>query len=95
MNAGLMVHPRAIAKDHTVFVAGDHTVVKSVVSGFLGEFGWRAGEIVDVGYLAAAWGVLLCEPEVTGVLKPGGSVVSANNSDPQIYHLCGKNTVFL
>ena len=45
-----------------MFVAGDHTVVESVVSGFLREFGWRAGKIVDVGSLAAAWGVLLCEP---------------------------------
>ena len=56
MNANLMVHPRAIAADHTVFVSGDHAEAKSVVSGLLEEFGWRAGEIVDLGPLAAACG---------------------------------------
>ncbi|MCZ2402765.1 NAD(P)-binding domain-containing protein [Paenarthrobacter sp. Z7-10] len=55
MTADLMVNPQLVAGgDHDVFVAGDDGDAKAVVVGLLGELGWEAGHIRDLGGLDAA-----------------------------------------
>lgn len=56
MTAALMVDPRAIEGEHAVFVCGDDADAKRAVRDLLAGFGWREGEIVDLGELAAARG---------------------------------------
>ena len=56
MNAGVMVDPDRVPGDHVVFVAGDEASAKEAVTGLLGEFGWSAGRVVDLGGLTAARG---------------------------------------
>jgi len=57
MNANVMVHPAAVPGDHDVFMAGDDAEAKRTVAGLLGEFGWPAESIVDVGGIAGARGL--------------------------------------
>lgn len=37
-----------------MFVAGDHAEAKQTVVGILGEFGWAADSVLDLGDLIAA-----------------------------------------
>lgn len=49
-------HADRVPGEHVVFVAGNDAEAKATASGLLGEFGWGAGQIVDLGDLAAARG---------------------------------------
>jgi predicted dinucleotide-binding enzyme len=56
MNAGVMVDPGRVPGDHVVFVAGDDAAAKETVTSLLGEFGWPADRVVDLGGLRGARG---------------------------------------
>jgi predicted dinucleotide-binding enzyme len=60
VNAELMVDPGALGEEHTMFVAGDDPEAKRVVSGLLGEFGWR--DVIDLGDLTGARGMEMFLP---------------------------------
>jgi len=60
VNAELMVDPNALGEEHTMFVAGDDPEAKQVVSGLLGEFGWR--DVIDLGDLSGARGMEMFLP---------------------------------
>jgi predicted dinucleotide-binding enzyme len=60
VNAELMVDPGALGEEHTMFVAGDDPGAKRVVSGLLGEFGWR--DVIDLGDLSGARGMEMFVP---------------------------------
>jgi 8-hydroxy-5-deazaflavin:NADPH oxidoreductase len=53
---GLMVHPRMIAEDHTVFLSGNDANAKARVKEILSSFGWRDSEIMDLGDISTARG---------------------------------------
>ena len=62
MNAGVMVDPGAVPGDHVVFVCGDDEAAKDEVRSLLGEFGWPAERIVDVGGIIGARGTEMWLP---------------------------------
>jgi 8-hydroxy-5-deazaflavin:NADPH oxidoreductase len=53
---GLMVNPRALGEDSTVFVSGNDAGAKATVTGVLKEFGWKDTEILDLGDITTARG---------------------------------------
>jgi 8-hydroxy-5-deazaflavin:NADPH oxidoreductase len=53
---GLMVNPRSLGEDSTVFVSGNDANAKAVVVGILKEFGWKDTEILDLGDITTARG---------------------------------------
>jgi predicted dinucleotide-binding enzyme len=62
MNALVMVHPDRVPGDHSVFVAGDDSDAKQTVTNLLGEFGWSADNIIDLGGIRTARGVEMYLP---------------------------------
>ncbi len=56
MWAGLMVNPRMIEEDHTVFLSGNSAEAKATVKGILNTFGWRDNEVLDLGDITTARG---------------------------------------
>jgi 8-hydroxy-5-deazaflavin:NADPH oxidoreductase len=72
MWCGLMVNPRSIGETHTVYMSGNDAAAKAHVAEILVSFGWRSGEIVDLGDISGARGTEMLLPlwlriwEVTG-----------------------------
>jgi 8-hydroxy-5-deazaflavin:NADPH oxidoreductase len=56
MYAGLMINPRALGEDSTVFVSGNDADAKNTVKGILASFGWKESEILDLGDITTARG---------------------------------------
>ena len=56
VNAAVMVDPASVPGDHVVFVCGEDQAAKRKVTELLGEFGWPAERVVDLGGIAAARG---------------------------------------
>jgi predicted dinucleotide-binding enzyme len=52
----VMVDPGHIPGNHVVFIAGDDDEAKATVGGLLGEFGWAADTIIDLGGIRLARG---------------------------------------
>ena len=50
----VMVDPGRVPGGHQIFVAGNDRAAKDTVAGLLGEFGWPADRILDLGDLTAA-----------------------------------------
>jgi 8-hydroxy-5-deazaflavin:NADPH oxidoreductase len=56
MFSGLMVNPRALGEDSTVFVSGNDADAKVKVKVILASFGWKESEILDLGDITTARG---------------------------------------
>jgi 8-hydroxy-5-deazaflavin:NADPH oxidoreductase len=56
MNCTVMVDPGLVPGDHVVFVCGNDDDAKDEARELLGEFGWPAERIVDLGDISAARG---------------------------------------
>ncbi len=56
MYCGLMVNPRALGEDSTVFVSGNNADAKTKVKEILASFGWKETEILDLGDITTARG---------------------------------------
>ena len=54
MNCDVMVRPDSVPGDHVVFVAGEDAEAKATVAAMLGEFGWPAARVLDLGGIDAA-----------------------------------------
>ncbi len=54
MTAAVMVDPALVPGEHNVFVAGEDAAAKAVVTELLGELGWPAERVLDLGGLRAA-----------------------------------------
>jgi 8-hydroxy-5-deazaflavin:NADPH oxidoreductase len=54
MNADVMVDPSRVPGEHVVFVAGNDAAAKATVAAMLGEFGWPAERVLDLGDITAA-----------------------------------------
>jgi predicted dinucleotide-binding enzyme len=59
LNAAAMVNPIA---GTNLFVCGDDTAAKEQVTALLGEFGWPADSVIDVGGIEAARGTEMYLP---------------------------------
>ncbi len=56
MFSGLMINPRSLGEDSTVFVSGNDADAKAKVTATLKEFGWKDSEILDLGDITTARG---------------------------------------
>jgi len=56
MNFAVMVDPSSVPGYHNVFISGDDTDAKKAVSGLLGQFGWPADSVIDLGDIKSARG---------------------------------------
>ena len=54
INCNLMVDPAAVPGDHVVFVCGNDDAAKRQAAALLGEFGWPAERVIDLGDITAA-----------------------------------------
>ena len=54
MNASVMADPSLVPGEHHVFVAGDDSEAKTVVTGLLSDLGWPATSVLDLGGIRAA-----------------------------------------
>jgi 8-hydroxy-5-deazaflavin:NADPH oxidoreductase len=62
MNALVMVHPDRVPGDHSVFLSGDDSDAKQMVTDLLRGFGWSADNLVDLGGIRSARGVEMYLP---------------------------------
>jgi 8-hydroxy-5-deazaflavin:NADPH oxidoreductase len=56
MNCRLMVDPASVPGEHVVFVCGDDAQAKDEARALIGEFGWPAERILDLGDITGARG---------------------------------------
>ena len=56
VNCNVMVEPTSIPGDHVVFVSGDDEDAKRRATSLLGEFGWPAERVIDLGDISTARG---------------------------------------
>jgi len=54
VNCNVMVDPESIPGDHVIFVAGDDEDAKAQAEELLGELGWPAERVIDLGDLTGA-----------------------------------------
>jgi predicted dinucleotide-binding enzyme len=54
VTAAVMVDPAKLPGDHVIFVAGDDAGAKDEARALLGELGWPAERVVDLGDITAA-----------------------------------------
>ncbi|MER5435013.1 NAD(P)-binding domain-containing protein [Streptomyces sp. NPDC002588] len=62
VNCEVMVDPARVPGDHQVFVSGDDPEAKAQVTALLGEFGWPADRVLDLGGIRSARGVEMWLP---------------------------------
>jgi 8-hydroxy-5-deazaflavin:NADPH oxidoreductase len=73
MNAVVMVDPARLPNDHDVFMAGEDTGAKETVKSLLREFGWKDGNIVDLGGIRSARGTEMYLPLWLSVMAAFGT----------------------
>jgi 8-hydroxy-5-deazaflavin:NADPH oxidoreductase len=54
VTADVMVDPSLVSGDHVVFVCGEDPEAKQVAVELLGQFGWPASRVLDLGGIAAS-----------------------------------------
>jgi hypothetical protein len=54
VNCDVMVDPSLVAGDHVIFLCGNDSDAKARTVALLGEFGWPAARVVDIGDIAGA-----------------------------------------
>lgn len=72
MSNGVMVNPRMLSEDSTVFVSGNDAAAKQTVKTILKQFGWKETEILDLGGISTARGtesLVLAWFRIMGALK--------------------------
>ena len=63
INCEVMINPALVPGDHVVFVCGNEAAAKQEASQYLAEwFGWKSGNIVDLGDITAARGTEMMLP---------------------------------
>ncbi|MEU0333592.1 NAD(P)-binding domain-containing protein [Streptomyces sp. NPDC006193] len=62
VNCRVMVDPGRVPGEHQVFVCGEDAGAKEQVTELLGEFGWPAGRVLDLGGIRAARAVEMYLP---------------------------------
>ncbi|AXE84332.1 NAD(P)-binding domain-containing protein [Streptomyces sp. Go-475] len=72
VNCRVMVEPARVPGGHHVFVCGDDPGAKEQVTALLGEFGWPADRVLDLGGIRAARAVEMWLPLWVGLLQKFG-----------------------
>ncbi|HLT11806.1 MAG TPA: NAD(P)-binding domain-containing protein [Micromonosporaceae bacterium] len=72
VNAEVMVHPRALPEETTMFVAGNDAEAKATVADLLRSFGWRS--ILDLGGIESARGMEMYLPLWVSMMTAQGTV---------------------
>jgi predicted dinucleotide-binding enzyme len=54
MNCAVMVNPGLVPGDHVAFVCGEDRSAKAAATALLGQFGWPADRVIDLGGISAA-----------------------------------------
>lgn len=54
MANAVMVAPSSVPGEHVVFICGDDAAAKADVTGLLGEIGWPAQRVIDLGDITGA-----------------------------------------
>jgi predicted dinucleotide-binding enzyme len=67
----VMVHPRRLSEDHTMFVAGNDAEAKATVADLLRSLGWRS--ILDIGPISAARGMEMYLPLWSSLMAAQGT----------------------
>ena len=62
MSNPVMVNPKLIAGDHSVFVSGNDEAAKAIVTRLLNSFGWEDKNIIDLGDITTARGTEMILP---------------------------------
>jgi predicted dinucleotide-binding enzyme len=63
VNCALMVNPSIVPGDHNLFICGNDSAAKDKVSGWLSDwFGWKRGNIIDLGDITGARGMEMWMP---------------------------------
>jgi len=62
VNCEVMVEPARVPGEHVVFVCGNDSEAKDEVTRLLGEFGWPAERVLDLGDVTAARGTEMYLP---------------------------------
>jgi predicted dinucleotide-binding enzyme len=63
VNCEVMVKPSLVPGDHNLFICGNDGPAKASVTGWLSEwFGWKTGNIVDLGDITGARGMEMWMP---------------------------------
>ena len=74
MNAYIMVNPALVPGDHSVFLNGIDATAKTEVKDILKSFGWKEGNIIDMGDITSARGTEMLLPiwvRLYGTFKHG------------------------
>lgn len=72
VNAEVMVHPRELPEETTMFVAGNDAEAKATVADLLRSFGWRS--ILDLGGIESARGMEMYLPLWVSMMSAQGTV---------------------
>ena len=62
VNSDVMIEPARVPGEHVVFVCGNDPEAKGEVIRLLGEFGWPAERVLDLGAVTAARGTEMYLP---------------------------------
>jgi predicted dinucleotide-binding enzyme len=62
VNCDVMVAPSLVPGEHQIFVCGEDAGAKEQVTGMLGEFGWPAHRVLDLGGIASSRSVEMFLP---------------------------------
>ena len=69
VNCQVMVDPARVPGEHNIFVCGEDPLAKERVTGLLGEFGWAAERVIDLGGIRAARAVEMVLPLWVGLFQ--------------------------
>lgn len=75
VTANVMVEPGLVPGEHNLFMAGDDAGAKEVVVGLLGDLGWPASRVLDLGGIRAARSLEMYLPLWLSLMSAGGSAV--------------------
>ncbi len=72
VNCRVMVEPALVPGEHQVFVCGEDAGAKEQVVALLGEFGWPARRVLDLGGIREARAVEMWLPLWIGLMRKFG-----------------------
>ncbi|MET9899028.1 NAD(P)-binding domain-containing protein [Streptomyces sp. NPDC006446] len=72
VNCLVMVDPARVPGEHQIFVSGDDTNAKEQMTALLGEFGWPAHRVLDLGGIRTARAVEMYLPLWLGLFQGVG-----------------------
>ncbi|MFE7171355.1 NADPH-dependent F420 reductase [Streptomyces sp. NPDC057616] len=73
VNCDVMVQPSLVPGEHQIFVCGEDADAKEQVTGMLGEFGWPAHRVLDLGGIVASRGVEMYLPVWLDLMRRFGT----------------------